>query len=261
MISDFISTVTCLFYLNHMHAEYAAFLKTVSCPSPQQAAGYSLKIKRLGKEQEDKNNKLIDKVNAIKKIVGIIKQDDTHPSSESSKGIIGLFPEMRSRLAKANGILEMLSILSIFIWGISLIIILINLLISTAPVSLGIEPDGLDISENLTDESSLKYPFDTLILTNYGEKLDINFQINGIKEKWLSIRDNDSDINTTSLLPGETRYLRISLLSRNILNENAMPGTYKGSIQIFYEGHDDLKTKIPDKGIPLTLNLTKIKKI
>ena len=48
MISDFISTVTCLFYLNHMHAEYAAFLKTVSCPSPQQAAGYSLKIMPSG---------------------------------------------------------------------------------------------------------------------------------------------------------------------------------------------------------------------
>jgi len=28
-----------------LHAEYAVFLKTVSGPSPQQAAGYSLKIK------------------------------------------------------------------------------------------------------------------------------------------------------------------------------------------------------------------------
>jgi len=30
-----------------LHAEYATFLKTVSGPSPQQAAGYSLKIKML----------------------------------------------------------------------------------------------------------------------------------------------------------------------------------------------------------------------
>jgi len=29
-----------------LHAEYAVFLKTVSGPSPQQAAGYSLKMKR-----------------------------------------------------------------------------------------------------------------------------------------------------------------------------------------------------------------------
>ena len=37
-----------------MHAEYATFLKTVSCRSPQQAAGYSLKIKRHLERYKDR---------------------------------------------------------------------------------------------------------------------------------------------------------------------------------------------------------------
>ena len=102
MISDFISTVTCLFYLNHMHAEYAAFLKTVSCPSPQQAAGYSLKINELSKQPPEDMRALAEYV------VKGTKLSDAKELLESRKSFQSSSPVDSPPLPKKHKSLEKL---------------------------------------------------------------------------------------------------------------------------------------------------------
>jgi len=210
-------------------------------------------IQKSKKEQEAKSNELLNNLNKCKEIK-YIKLQLIHKLKQCDSSV-DVLQGISSVLTKGDGILERLSKLSLIFLIIALLSIFIYILTSSAPVSLGIEPGSINLSENLTAESSLMNPFDILILKNYGDDLNISFKINGIEERWVSIKDNDTDIKATSIFSGKTRYLRIGLFSRYIFNESVIPGTYKGSIEIFYDSHDGLNTKYPDIEIPLTINL------
>ena len=133
--------------------------------------------------------------------------------------------------------------------------LMILLLSSGAPINLHVETTNIKFNENISSETAIKNPVETLSLKNKGDRLNnISLSINGIANNWLDIgyiKGNQSleNLNDITLNPGETKFVQIRLNSSGIDRKNISQGSYIGSIDINYSNRM--------KSIPLCINLTK----
>ncbi len=210
------------------------------------------KLESLEKLKNVKAN--TQKIEALKNTLNKILKEDTKGKTDQFRDTIQF---IQHTISFVGDLLSRGSRYVMYLFLILLFIFMSYLGICYSPVSLSIEPAGLSFAENLTNnnESSFTYPSDTVILKNLGKELNLSFEINGIKDEWFVIKDNNISINTLSILPGETKYLRVGLISRRVLNDSALPGTYVGSIRFFEKGDDSDKNQGWE--IPIKINLTK----
>lgn len=161
-----------------------------------------------------------------------------------------------------NNIMEFLSRSSsaaLFSLVVSLFAFMIVLATSYTPIYLNVETASVNFSENITDETSINNPVETLALKNFGKELNnITLSINGIENNWLEIgyvnekgkiKKKSNALTIEEIASGETKFAQISLNSSGMDRKNISQGSYIGSIDINY-GKDM-------KSIPLHINLAK----
>ena len=161
-----------------------------------------------------------------------------------------------------NNIMEFLSRSSsaaLFSIVVSLFAFMIVLATSYTPINLNVETTSINFSENITDETSIKNPVETLYLKNFGKELNnITLSINGIENNWLEIgyvnekgkiEKKSNTLTIKEITSGETKFAQIRLNSSGMDRKNISQGSYIGSIDINY-GKDM-------KSIPLHINLAK----
>jgi hypothetical protein len=139
---------------------------------------------------------------------------------------------------------------------VSLFALMILLAFASAPINLNVETTNIKFVENISNETTIKDPVETLSLKNRGGELNnVNLIINGIASNWLKIGyindsgDLENNSKIDNIASGETKFIQIKLNSSGMDRANISPGSYIGSIDIDYSNRR--------KSIPLYINLTK----
>ncbi|MDD4162399.1 MAG: hypothetical protein PHW87_07955 [Methanothrix sp.] len=157
----------------------------------------------------------------------------------------------------------------------SLFACMIVLAFTYTPINLNVEPTCIKFTEDLTNQTSIKEPVETLFLKNLGRELNATtLSVNGIEKDWLEInylnnnmqiKNEENKVTINNITSGETKFAQVKLNSSNMYKENISKGSYIGSIDIYYSKDSRFRQmfwgdnfeKHPDASIPVYINLTK----